>query len=356
MASSSSGIIGGLFGLEPVSLTRSDQPSTFDASFIEYFLSARCAFYAVCQSVKPKTAWLPSYLCGAVLDPFRALRIPVRYYEAGPNFRSETFQWIAEVLAGDLVLVIHYFGFTNTTFPADELKMRGAVIIEDASQGLFVKQLYKGSTCIVYSPRKFFGVPDGGVLTSSHINGMRRQPLEPPPTEWWKDALAMVQMRREFDLVGGENRWFRLFRYVEETFPIGLYHSSELAKVLIETGTDYESMRTARRKNYMALAERVNEFALFPVLGDETVPLGFPVCVDAAQRDAILEHLYNEKIYPPVHWRIDGIVPEHFHESHLLSRRTLTLLCDQRYTPSDMGRQAAAFLLAVTKTSHLAKH
>lgn len=356
MPSLSGGIIGGLFGLEPTSLVRSNQQSNFDPSFIEYFLSARCAFYAVCQYVKPRIAWLPSYLCGALLDPFRALGIPVRYYEDGPNFASGTLQWIADVHARDLVLVIHYFGFANKTFPADELTKRGAVVIEDASQSLFVKQLYKESTCIIYSPRKFFGVPDGGVLTSSHIDGVCLQPLQPPPTEWWKDALAMVQMRREFDLVGGENRWFRLFRRVEETFPVGLYRSSELARVLIETGTDYGSMRTARRENYLALAERLNEFALFPVLSDETVPVGFPVCVDAAQREAILEYLYNEKIYPPVHWRIDGIVPEHFQESHSLSRRILTLLCDQRYTPSDMARQATAFLLAVTETSHLAKH
>jgi hypothetical protein len=246
-----------------------------------------------------------------------------------------------------VVLVIHYFGFANTTFPADQLKLRGAVIIEDASQGLFVKQQYPESICIVYSPRKFFGVPDGGVLATSRMDAIRRQPLEPPPTEWWKAAFAVTQMRREFDLVGEENRWFLLFRHVEETFPVGPYYSSDLARMLIETGTDYGPIRRARRQNYLALAERLNEFALFPVLGEDTVPLGFPVCVDAAQRDAVLKCLYNEKIYPPVHWRIDGIVPEEHHESHLLSRRILTLICDQRYTICDMARQAATFLSAI---------
>jgi len=347
MPSSSRGVMGGLFGLEPVSLTKRDQASPFAGSFIDYFLSARCAFYSVCQSVKPRIAWLPSYLCSAVLDPFRSLGIPVRYYGAGPNFRPESHEWIAAVHPGDLVLVIHYFGFANTTFPADQLKRRGAVIIEDASQGLFIKQQYPESICIVYSPRKFFGVPDGGILATSHMDAIGRQPLEPPPTEWWKAAFAVTQMRREFDLVGGENRWFLLFRQVEETFPVGPFHSSDVAKMLIETGTDYGSMRTARRENYLALAERLNEFALFPVLGEDTVPLGFPVCVDATQRDAVLKCLYNERIYPAVHWRIDGIVPEEHHESHLLSRRILTLICDQRYTICDMARQASTFLSSI---------
>jgi hypothetical protein len=215
---------------------------------------------------------------------------------------------------------------------------------------LFIKQQYPESLCIVYSPRKFFGVPDGGVLATSHVDAIRRQPLEPPPSEWWKAAFAVTQMRREFDLVGGENRWFTLFRHVEDTFPVGPYYSSDLAGMLIETGTDYGSMRKMRRENYMALAARLNEFALFPVLGEDTVPLGFPVCVDVAQRDAVLKCLYDQRIYPPVHWRFDGIVPEEYRKSHLLSRRILTLICDQRYTSSDMALQADAFLSALSQT------
>jgi hypothetical protein len=88
MSSSGHRVIGGLFGLETVSLANGDQPSPFAGSRVAYFLSARCALYAVCQSVKPRLVWLPSYLCSAVLDPFRSLEIPVRYYDAGPNFGS----------------------------------------------------------------------------------------------------------------------------------------------------------------------------------------------------------------------------------------------------------------------------
>jgi len=101
---------------------------------------------------------------------------------------------------------------------------------------------------------KFFGVPDGGVLATSRIDAIRRQPLEPPPTEWWKAAFAATQMRSEFDLVGAETRWFLLFRQVEETFPVGYCCSSDIARMLIETGTDYGFMKTARRENYLALA------------------------------------------------------------------------------------------------------
>jgi hypothetical protein len=86
MSPSGQRVMGGLFGLETVGLTNGDQPSPFAGSHVSYFLSARCALYAVCQSVKPRLVWLPSYLCSAILDPFRSLEIPVRYYDARPNF------------------------------------------------------------------------------------------------------------------------------------------------------------------------------------------------------------------------------------------------------------------------------
>ena len=44
-----------------------------------------------------------------------------------------------------------------------------------------------------------------------------------------------------------------------------------------------------------------------------------------------------------MHWRIEGIVPEDIKESHLLSRRILTLICDQRYTMCDMERASRYF-------------
>ena len=346
MPPSRSGVVGGLFGLEPVSIANGSQDSPFASSSTSFFLNARCAIYAVCQSLRPSVAWLPSYLCADVLDPFRKLNIIVRFYDGRPNFKSHRRDWVAEVESGDLVLTIHYFGFPNTTFRADQLSRKGAVIIEDASQGLFLKQQYAESACIVHSPRKFLGVPDGGLMTSPTMHDLRLQPLEAPPVEWWTSALAATQLRREFDLVGGENQWFPLFRRVEENFPLGPYRASDLAKAIIESA-NYQSIRTARRENYLALAGQLKRYALFEVLDEETVPLGFPVSVDIARRDTVLACLYKQNIFPPVHWRIDGIVPNNFQESHKISSCILTLICDQRYTIDDMARQAEAFLSAV---------
>ena len=346
MSSGSHSAIGGTFALESTSLQIHNKEQFFLGSRSSYFLSARCATYALCSSIAPRTAWLPSYLCAAILEPFRKLGIMVRYYENGPNLGNRDDCWTEDVSQGDLVLVIHYFGFPNTTLPANELRRRGAVVLEDAVQSLFLKPQYPESIGIIYSPRKFFGVPDGGVAVSAE-EVFRRNELEAPPQDWWSEAFAVAQTRREFDLRGGENRWFPLFRRVEESYPLGLYRSSDLSRALIENGIDYKGLKQARRDNYQTLASLLREHALFPNLDEGVVPIGFPVCVDAGKRDKILDSFYRRKIYPPVHWRIEGVVPEDYADSHSISKSILTLICDQRYGSEEMVLQADTFLSAL---------
>jgi dTDP-4-amino-4,6-dideoxygalactose transaminase len=245
--------------------------------------------------------------------------------------------------SGDVVLVIHYFGFPNTTFPADAVRAQGAKIIEDASQALFLGQVFSESICSVYSPRKFMGVPDGGILVSNIALETETLQLEAPPRSWWKLALAVSQMRHEEDLTGRPSPWFPAFQEYEAGFPLGLYRCSDLSRMLVEDGIDYGEMYSKRRDNYLALLGRLEQFALFPQLPPGVVPLGFPVRVKPGLRDGVLERLYSKRIYPPVHWRIEGIAPAEYLDGHALSRTILTLICDQRYDQSDMHRQACEF-------------
>jgi len=54
--------------------------------------------------------------------------------------------------------------------------------------------------------------------------------------------------------------------------------------------------------------------------------------------------LFDDNIYPPIHWNIDNIVPDEFEESHVLSHHIMTLPCDQRYGKNDMKRMAEIVL------------
>lgn len=341
-------VLGGVFGLEPVTPGDTRPAAPFTGEHICYFLNLRCALSAFCEANPPKSAWIPSYLCGSLLDPFLHRQVPIRYYPVNSRLAVECTAWIDDVESGDLVIAIHYFGFTMTGFPAQDLAKKGAVILEDASQALFLPQQFVESSGILYSPRKFIGVPDGGVLVSRDPTGVEAISLAPPPSAWWRDAFAMVQKRRDFDLAGGQNEWFALFQKSEAEFPLGLYRASELSTMILLYGADYEAIRFQRRRNYQQLLDQLSRYAMFSELSDDTVPLGFPVRVDANRRQHILTRLYEHRIYAPVHWRLSGIVPESFQATHSVSQSILTLICDQRCTSDDMDRQASVFLQAVS--------
>ena len=339
-------VVGGVLGLACPDLGTDSISPPFANTNVQYFLNFRCALKVLCDVVRPRAAWLPSYLCGSLLDPLLHNRIPIRFYAVDSSLKLETPAWMDEIRADDLVIVIHYFGFPNREFPASEAKQRGAILVEDASQALYVRQQFPESTCILYSPRKFLGVPDSGVMVSARSTGTESTVLQDPPNEWWKLAVATVQKRRDFDLIGGANTWFSLFQRVESEFPLGSYRASDLSKMLVSCGTNYSAIRVRRRENYLRLLEALGEYALFPELPGDAVPIGFPLRMDRQMRDIVLERLYDKNIYPPVHWRIDGIVPQLFRQSHLLAQTTMTLLCDDRYSLEDMDRQTCEFIAA----------
>ena len=338
-----SGILGGVFALEPMSEATT---MPFGAGNVQYFLSVRCALTAVIEAHKPKTAWLPSYLCGDILTPFLHKKVAIRLYAIDARLRVPNRSWIGEIQPGDVVLAIHYFGFPNRGFPAAAAASQGAIIVEDASQALFLPQQFPESLGILYSPRKFLGVPDSGILVARGETGVESIKLQPPPLNWWREAVEVNVKRREFDLIGqpsGGNNWFAQFQRVESEFPVGLFRASDLSRAILSS-VDYDAIRTRRRANYAKLLELAGRQAVFPVLPPEIVPLGFPLRARGGLRDRILRQLHAARIFAPVHWPIQSIVPASFEESHKLSRRLITLVCDQRATVEDMEWQAGEFL------------
>lgn len=333
-------IIGGMFGLDA---TVSAEPAA-GASFIQpgslLLANARSGIYIVIEELRPTRVWMPSYLCGAMLEAVRTT--PVEFYPVDRNLSIANLNGIAE---RDLVIVIDYFGFPASTQLIDDVKSRGAWVLEDACQALLTRGVGQHSDFVLFSPRKFLSVPDGGILTSRGGSSLNDVHLEAAPPDWVLKAFEAVLLRREFDLYGGERRWFRLFQQIEQQCPVGYFEMSGVAKMLLFHAFDYAAIAQRRRENYLRLKQHLAGIALFPDLPPDVVPLGFPIRLEA--RDRVREALFAAQIYPPIHWPVADIVPEQFAESHQLNREMMTLPCDQRYDSSDMDRMAEIILQMV---------
>ena len=332
-------IVGGVFHLDGTRHPGCSPPVHLDQALCT--ANASSALFLLSRELRPKTLWLPSYLCESPASATAEAR-RIRFFGMTSTLEQADLNWLEDVEQGDLVLVIDYFGRRVDADLIVALKRRGPWVVEDASQALLTEGIGQGVDFLLLSPRKFVGIPDGGILVDP-TGRLRALPLQPPPSEAWLDSLNAMLLRRDFDLGATSSRdWFRLWREANAHHPIGAFGMSHLSRELLLHCVDYSGIAAARVRNYRRLAAHLGRIALFPTLETGVVPLGFPIRHQA--RDALLSGLFETGIYPPVHWPVPASVPAWFTQSRELASEIMTLPCDQRYGPDDMERVAGAVL------------
>lgn len=339
MRSSDTEIIGGMFGLELLAsgeITEDGYVPPFLGGPHLLLATARSALTLLARSLHPKTVWLPSYLCEVLMGAIPVHLMEVRFYPIDENLRIAGEDWLSEIQANDIVLFIDYFGFNHWTDWGAEARRRGAWVVQDAAQALLSKQFNKHSHYVIFSPRKFVGIPEGGILSALNGAELPNESLVSPPGLWWMEATKASILRAEYDRHGGSRGWFEIFQKTEAEGPSEPFRMSDLSLLILKNAVDWRKVSQRRRDNYKFLASELGQIALFPELTSEVVPLGFPVRLK--DRDHIRQTLFSEKIYPQVHWPIAGVVPATFESSHRLANEIMTLPCDQRYNQSDMER------------------
>ncbi len=339
-------IIGGMFGLEAAASVATER--TMPAALLlphNLYATARSAIRAVVTLARPRQVWFPSFLCESMLQAIAPGAAQIRFFPVDNSLHITDEAWLGDIKPGDVAVFIDYFGFRTWDAMGARAKARGAVVVEDASQNFLARDFCPAADFIVFSPRKFFGVADGGILAARAPDALPPAAAEPPPAGWWQDALRAAELRLEFDRHGGQRTWFGLFQKKESEAPAGDFAMSEVSRTILHRAIDFAVADGRRTANYHLLAQALGEFALFPELAPATVPLGFPVRVP--ERDRVRQTLFAADIFPPVHWPIQGAVPEQFAASHQLAREIMTLPCDQRYELADMRRVADSFLAAI---------
>ena len=336
-------IIGGMFGLSHLPMPDSDGSiPAFLSGKVVFLVNASSAIWLLAKRLSPSHVWLPSFLCGSVLRAIDTSTTMIRFYEVDYDLNIPSSEWLDRIQPGDVVILIDYFGFPGDVAWITRIKQRGAWVLEDATQALLSSRVGQPADFVVFSPRKSVGVPDGGILIVNCEMDLSNVRLEKPPAQWWLKALSASVLRREFDIYGGSRYWFELFQEVEIGRPIGAYAMSELSWTLLRCSFDYSTIAQRRVDNYRLLLNKLGDIALFAHLPEKVVPLGFPIRVK--HRDDLRQVLFDNQIYPPVHWPVQGIVPQEFSDSHRLADEIMTLPCDQRYDREDMERMASIIL------------
>ena len=283
--------------------------------------SARSCFEYVLRARGYKKVYLPYYTCEIMVQPCQLLHVEYEFYHIDENLEPVELPVLKE---GEAFLYTNYFGLKQQC--ADRLAQHyGSHMIVDNAQAFFAQPLPDIDT--FYSPRKFFGVPEGGYLYCKAPIDMEL------PQSVSYDRMSHLLKRVD---VGAEAAYgdFKMNDGALGQQPI--MRMSTLTENLLKA-IDYVSIIEKRKKNYQLLDQALRQYnQLNLTCSEETVPMVYPYLLK--QNAALKKKLIENKIFVATYWpNVMDWCKENDWE-YQLAQQACFLPVDQRYGEEEMKR------------------
>ena len=272
--------------------------------------SGRNALRYIVRKLGIKRIHVPYYTCPVVWDALNMERCQIEFYEIGMDLQPKK-----RFAKEDFVLYTNYFGCCGGI--VDELAADYPNLIVDCAQAYYANP--KGMASFS-SPRKFFGVPDGGVAY-----GVSYTPYEDAYAVEDNPSYRMIHLKLRSQ--GETEKGYEAFQKAESSFD-----GAEIKIMSPETQrmmghVDKDRYAHVRIENFQFLDAYLHTNLKIHRSSDD-VPMVYPYMTDDPRLRA---RLIQEKIYVASYW------PGVSHCGDLLER-ILPLPIDQRYGEEDMKR------------------
>jgi len=283
--------------------------------------SARAGIYHACRLLGCSSVLIPYYLCPSVNSFLTVHKINVEFYFINEDFEPR------EVVqkSGQAFLLVNYFGILSYDRMIS-LASRFKNVIIDNSAGFFFKPL--NNLYSIYSPRKFFGVPDGGYVLGPEAERMTSEYDQDRSS----DTSLFLLKRIEYGLTATYHE--RMINE-ERINKSGVLRMSILTNAILNN-IDYVSIRQRRSENYLLAHEQLKSINLIDPLSicdDASVPMVYPLVL---KDDLMTEKLKENNIYVGRLWKhVLGQVNESSFEA-LLSKYLVPVPIDQRYCSEEI--------------------
>ena len=307
--------IGGYFSLE---LSRTEHHLHSNGVYVN---SGRHALELILHNLSNvKRLWIPFYTCEVVLEPIKRLCIQYSFYHI--NEQMEIAQSI-DLSDGDYLLYTNYFGIKDSY--TDELSiLYGDKLIIDCAQAYFY--ISRSDSSILYSPRKFFGVPDGGIAKLISQVDISMYELA---TSY--DSCTHLLKRIDIDAGAGYND-FKANDGKLKTEPIK--QMSRLTRSLLSS-IDFETVKQKRLANFSQLHSELaasNKLSI-DTFGEYACPMVYPYYTED---ETLRGRLIKNKIFVATYW---PNVLEWCNENdteYKLTKNIIPIPIDQRYGAEEM--------------------
>lgn len=280
--------------------------------------SGKNAIEYILLALKPKKVYIPYFTCDVVLEPFNKHNIPYQFYHI-----NESLELAEDIILDEdeFLLVNNYYGIKDNYIQQLVERFQAHLIVDNA-QALYAEET---KHCF-YSPRKFVGIPDGGIVIT---DGKLDKELE---IDCSYDRCSHLLKR--YDL--GSSAGYGDFRDNSHKLVMQpVLKTSALTMRLLDS-IDFEDVRVKRLRNFKMLHDGLGASnGLTISLPPTSVPMVYPyLCKD----DSLRAKLISEQVFVATYWpNVFDWCDENDIE-YKLAKYILPLPCDQRYGEEDMKR------------------
>ena len=319
-----------------------------------YLDSGRSCIKILCQLFAGRELLVPAFSCFSVIYGFTEGVKPVFYnvHEDLTIDFEDLEKKITAATAG--IYVTNYFGHMISEEDAERLAglkaQYGLIVVEDNTQSVFSGDLKIGDYAVA-SIRKWFPVPDGGVIYSKNslatldIRGLRRESKQ--IRKLYPQIMKSMLLREVIDFPAAQIA--EMFAEVERELDAysdngEIFLMNEFTEFIYRCNSVGDMIKK-RQENEKYLRACLNSPYLRPVLpklNEGECPLNLPMYCTC--RDQMRDYLVETcSIYPSVLWRTHRYDPVNgIGNIAEMGRQIMSFPIDQRYDKEDMDFLAEA--------------
>ena len=285
--------------------------------------TARNALEFLLQRSTFSTIYIPFFTCDAVLEPIQKLNIKFEFYRIDENF--EPIFDFSEQSESEAFLYTNYFGIKDNYI--DSLSKKAKNLIIDNAQSFYSEPTIGVGT--FYSPRKFFGLPDGGYLYMSNNDQISESTLQRDSSV---DRFTHLIKRADLSAQAG----YQDFVATDASLSHQPVKAMSLITAKLLKSIDYFCVKQRRQANFRYLQkhlEVLNKINLS--IDSKQVPMVYPFWgANNKLKNELIQHsIFTATYWPNVLDWTDSSMLEHKFVTEIVY-----LPIDQRYNEEDLNR------------------
>lgn len=310
--------IGGYFELEPTG---------GGGSFPQYdgvlLNTARNSLELILNTINDLSKiYIPFYTCDVMLEPIIKKGLQFEFYHINPNLEIEREISLSQ---GEYIIYTNYFGIKDA-YARQLVQKYGDALIIDCAQALYFP--HNLGINVIYSPRKFVGIPDGGVAYTNRAVDISEFDIDDST-----DRMSHLFLRKE----KGAKAGYAEFKANSKKLvmqPIKLMSPTTKASINL---INFEEIKEKRKENFCYLHSKlalINHLGIPPMNSFEC-PMVYPFWTDD---ETLKSKLISKDIFVATYWPsvLEWTSPDML--EHTFAKCLLALPCDQRYDQEDMDK------------------